>query len=252
MNLTDLKKPFDPERVSWRVGSTTQDKSKGMMLAYIDARDVQDRLDDVCGAENWQCRYSLQDKTTICEIAVKVGEDWVWKADGAGATDVEAEKGQLSDSFKRAAVKWGIGRYLYDVDPPWVEVEPAGRSVKMKASEKPKLLAALRRVGQASAAPEKPIAAAQKGSSGDVPGTVSTTSAAPKPSGDDKREKAIAWSKAEIAKVDAFKDLKEFDSWRTPEFNAALKRLEHIDPKSYDNLCDAIDRCLSRLNPIGA
>lgn len=101
------------------------------------------------------------------------------------------------------------------------------------------------------AAPERPSAPAPKVSSGDVPGTVSTASGAPKPS-DEKREKAVAWGKEEIAKCDAFKDLKAFDAWRTPEFNAALKRLEHIDAKTYDNLCDAIDRCLSRLNPIGS
>lgn len=49
MNLDDLRKPFDPASISWRVGSTTKDKTKGMALAYIDARDVQDRLDAVCG-----------------------------------------------------------------------------------------------------------------------------------------------------------------------------------------------------------
>lgn len=100
-------------------------------------------------------------------------------------------------------------------------------------------------------AKEQPRGALPKSAAADVQGKPAPASAAPKPS-DDKREKAVAWGKAEILKVDAFKDLKAFDAWRTPEFNAALKRLEHIDAKTYDNLCDAIDRCLSRLNPIGA
>ena len=52
-----LTAPFDPARVSWRVGSTNKDKTRGMALAYIDARDVMDRLDDVCGPEGWQRRY---------------------------------------------------------------------------------------------------------------------------------------------------------------------------------------------------
>jgi hypothetical protein len=139
-----LAAPFPPERVSWRVGSTTADKKKGMALAYIDARDVMDRLDVVCGPGGWQCRYPHANGKTVCEIGIYVtlpgdGAEWIWKADGAGDTDVEAEKGALSDAFKRAAVRWGIGRYLYDLASPWVELEPMGRSFKIKDSEIPKL-----------------------------------------------------------------------------------------------------------------
>ena len=54
--------------------------------------------------------------TMVCSIGIKCGSDWVWKSDGGTETEVEAEKGELSDSFKRAAVKWGIGRFLYDLD----------------------------------------------------------------------------------------------------------------------------------------
>jgi hypothetical protein len=142
MDLSKLKEPFPPDRVSWRVGSTNADKSRGMALAYIDARDVQDRLDTVCGTA-WQCRYALLGVTTVCEIGIRIGDEWVWRADGAGATDFEGEKGALSDAFKRAAVKWGIGRYLYDVDAPWVAIEGAGKSFKIKADEMAKLRAAL-------------------------------------------------------------------------------------------------------------
>lgn len=126
--LAKLSAPFPPNRISWRVGSTAGDKTKGMALAYIDSRDVQDRLDQVCGADGWQCRYPHAGQKTVCEIGVKCGEEWIWKADGAGDSDVEAEKGALSDAFKRAAVKWGIGRYLYDIDSPWVQITQKGRS----------------------------------------------------------------------------------------------------------------------------
>lgn len=134
-----LKAPFPPDRVSWRVGSTTGDKKKGLALAYIDARDVMDRLDDVVGPAGWQCQYPHANGKTVCSIGILASDQWIWKADGAGDTDVEAEKGALSDAFKRAAVRWGIGRYLYDVASPWVELEPAGRSFKIKDSELPKL-----------------------------------------------------------------------------------------------------------------
>lgn len=145
-----LKAPFPPDRISWRVGSTTQDKKKGLAFGYIDARDVMERLDDVCGPENWQCSYPHANGKTICSIGIRVARDgggfeWVYKADGAGDSDVEAEKGAMSDAFKRAAVRFGIGRYLYDIPATWVEIEAAGRSFKIAEKEYSKLENILRR-----------------------------------------------------------------------------------------------------------
>lgn len=135
-----LAEPFPADAISWRVGSTTQDKSKGMALAYLDARDVMDRLDLVCGPAGWERRHPHVGGTTTCEIAIWAeGRGWIVKSDGAGDTQVEAEKGSLSDAFKRAAVNWGIGRYLYNLPSPWVELEAAGRGQKIKASEYAKL-----------------------------------------------------------------------------------------------------------------
>jgi hypothetical protein len=151
-----LSAPFPPDRVSWRVGPTTQDKKKGMALAYIDARDVMARLDDVCGPGGWQNDYPHADAVkTVCRIGIKVGDEWIWKADGAGDTDMEAAKGSLSDAFKRAAVRWGIGRYLYDTTSPWVEIEQHGKSYSIKESEFPKL-ARLLGGNVKQAAPTKP------------------------------------------------------------------------------------------------
>lgn len=143
-----LAEPFPADAVSWRVGTVSkkdENNPKGMALAYLDARDVMDRLDLVCGPAGWQCRYSHANGKTVCDIGIRVqreptdAAEWVWKADGAGDTDVEAEKGALSDAFKRAAVRWGIGRYLYGLPSPWVAVEPFGRSFRIKDSEHTKL-----------------------------------------------------------------------------------------------------------------
>lgn len=140
-----LSAPFDPDVVSWRVGSTTKDKTKGMALAYIDARDVMERLDEVVGTENWQCHYTaMPNGTTCCNIGLfSAAGEWVWKANGAGATDVEGEKGAYSDAFKRAAVLWGVGRYLYGLKSPWVELEARGNTYIIKDSEYAKLRAVL-------------------------------------------------------------------------------------------------------------
>lgn len=118
MNLEDLKKemPF-----KWRVQSSN--KWGAQCVAYIDARDVQDMLDSVCGAENWQCRYSEHKGNLFCSIGIKitynrmiddfVHSEWAWKEDCGTESNVEKQKGEASDAFKRAAVMWGVGRFLY-------------------------------------------------------------------------------------------------------------------------------------------
>lgn len=129
----DLARPFPVSAISWRIGSTDQksqakktgDKfakpTRGIPLAFIDARDVMQRLDAVCGIDGWQCRYPLADSgLLICEIGIFMNSQWIWKSNGAGDTQVEAEKGKASDAFKRAAVLWGIGRYLYALPNQWV------------------------------------------------------------------------------------------------------------------------------------
>ena len=118
-----LRAVFPPDEVHWRVGSTNADKTRGLALAYIDARAVMDRLDAVVGPEHWMDTYREAGDTTMCRLAIRIGEEWVQKEDGAGDTQVEPEKGSLSDAFKRAAVKWGIGRYLYSLPAQWVEIE---------------------------------------------------------------------------------------------------------------------------------
>ena len=153
--IAKLSAPFPPAKISWRVGPTNNkdNPTSGIALAYIDARDVQDRLDEVCGV-NWQSRYPHAAQKTVCEIGIKIDGEWYWRADGAGDTDMEAEKGSLSDAFKRAAVKWGVGRYLYDVDSPWVDVVKKGKSVVIAEKELPRLQKLLPGSKVATAKPE--------------------------------------------------------------------------------------------------
>jgi hypothetical protein len=122
--LEQLSEPFAPELIHWRVGATTKDKDKGIGLAYVNARDVMRRFDEVCGLD-WQAEYPFEG---CCRIGVKVDGEWVWRSNGAGETDVEGEKGRYSDAFKRAAVLWGVARYLYDLPNQWVALKAQGRS----------------------------------------------------------------------------------------------------------------------------
>lgn len=87
--------------------------TKRPAMSYVDARYVMRKLDEL-GPENWQRRHSIgADGKVSCDIGIKVEDEWVWKGDGAGETDIEGSKGSFSDAFKRAAVNWGIARDLY-------------------------------------------------------------------------------------------------------------------------------------------
>lgn len=118
----DLAAPFPPEAIHWRAQMVLGHRA--LALAYLDARDVMDRLDAVCGPENWRDDYSETPRgRVLCRLSIRVGEEWITKADAAGDTAVEGEKGGVSDALKRAAVKWGIGRYLYRLKSVWAPCE---------------------------------------------------------------------------------------------------------------------------------
>jgi len=140
--LKRLKEPFTSEEIEWKIQATTQDKSRGMAVAYIDSRAIQRRLDEVVGAFNWQNNYAIwQDKSQICGLSIFNEErgEWVTKYDGAENTDYEPIKGGLSDAFKRAAIQWGIGRYLYELTGLWVDIEQKGKSWVIKDNQYAKI-----------------------------------------------------------------------------------------------------------------
>jgi hypothetical protein len=131
--FSELSKPFDQSDIEWRAGATNQDKTRALALAYITSRAVMDRLDEVVGPENWRDEYKPgPDGGLICGLSLRLEDEWITKWDGAENTLVEEVKGGLSGAYKRAAVKWGIGRYLYKLDSVWVPCELTGKTVVLK------------------------------------------------------------------------------------------------------------------------
>ena len=125
MNLKKLSDPFPASDVEWRVQSSgvKGDQVWARVLAYITNRAIMERLDEVCGPENWRNEYKHgPDGAVLCGLSIRClapeeGNDgWVTKWDGAENTDIEAVKGGLSNAMKRAGVQWGIGRYLYQLE----------------------------------------------------------------------------------------------------------------------------------------
>lgn len=140
IDLDALVAPFRNDEIEWRIGNVfnkDQEKSEASVLAYMDARAVMSRLDDVCGIHNWQVRFPFANGKTCCEIGIWLGEDqgWVWKANGAGDTQIEGDKGAFTDALKRAASTWGIGRYLYDMPFTKASVTKRGRNFFIDSGE---------------------------------------------------------------------------------------------------------------------
>ncbi len=127
MNLSRLQDKFPAGDIEWRVSRAGIDSRKKIyckVLAYITARAIQYRLDDVCGPAGWKV-----EEPRILEIGGKpafaVGisihdeDEWITKWDVCEPTkapNIDAAKGGFSGAMKRAGAQWGIGRYLYYLD----------------------------------------------------------------------------------------------------------------------------------------
>lgn len=127
-----LAEPFPAQAVSWK--AQTASGNRALAVAYIDARDVMDRLDAVVGAANWQdCYDVLPDGSAVCRLSLRVGGEWITKSDVGGESEQKDEgdrrKASFSDALKRAAVKWGVGRYLYSLPKSWVGYDPTKRQL---------------------------------------------------------------------------------------------------------------------------
>jgi hypothetical protein len=127
-----LAAQFDPSEVKWKP-QTVKD-NRALVICFVDARVIQDRLDDVLGVMGWQDSYEcLPDGAVVCRLRIRVGDEWITKEDVGGQSEQPDEgdrrKAAFSDALKRAAVKFGIGRYLYRLKPQWVDYDPQKRQV---------------------------------------------------------------------------------------------------------------------------
>jgi hypothetical protein len=125
-----LREPFEPADVDFRVqGKASEQTGKAQVVCYIDARAVQDRLDRVVGSGNWSFDWQplVIDKSEVMVAKGIITIYGVSKSDAGSASTFEQSLGAVSHCFKRAAVHWGIGRYLYNLPMAWVAVERGGR-----------------------------------------------------------------------------------------------------------------------------
>src|SRR5262249_27826717 len=102
--------------------------NRALAVPFVDARVIQDRLDDVLGVMGWQDSYEcLPDGAVVCRLRIRLGAEWITKEDVGGQSEQPDEgdrrKAAFSDALKRAAVEVGLGRYLYRLEPQWVDYD---------------------------------------------------------------------------------------------------------------------------------
>ncbi len=134
LNFKKLHEPFLAGDIEWRVQSAgvTSDKTWAKVLAYVQARAIFERLDEVCGSANWQLEVKQIDGGFLAGIGIRHYGEWIWKWDGAQNTDIESLKGGISGAVKRAGVPWGIGRYLYNLRVAYADITPNGEYYQSK------------------------------------------------------------------------------------------------------------------------
>jgi hypothetical protein len=122
-----LTAPIQPNEIEWRVQSVTS-TGKMIVVPYINNRCVMQRFDAAFGPTNWTSEFREITNGFICRLIVQVpiGPDkkttkTVYREDGASKTNIEPEKGGISDAMKRAAVQFGLGRCLYDYPKVFIE-----------------------------------------------------------------------------------------------------------------------------------
>ena len=125
-NYNRLKEPFNDSELEWKPQSVGIKNGKpwAMILCYVQARAIQNRLDEVFGPMNWKDEYRFEKNGVICRLSVYCTEkkEWITKENGSPETDIESFKGGISGAFKRVASSgYGIGRYLYELDTTFAE-----------------------------------------------------------------------------------------------------------------------------------
>ena len=143
IDYAKLADPFAKSDWEWRAERVgiTNGKPWCNVVPYIQNRAIQERLDMVCGPQNWKNQFiQWRDMSQLCGISIydEQKNEWVTKWDGADNTQFQGTKGGLSASMKRAAVQWGIGRHLYEEKSVFVECSLEKKRGWEKASTKDK------------------------------------------------------------------------------------------------------------------
>ena len=129
-----FKKPTKLEEIGYRNQPKSDpmwSKVKGVkaiapVAFYVDARDIEDRLDRTVGPHNWDTKAEVFADGALVHLGIFIDGRMVWKCDGSERTTIEGFKGAISKAMVRVASSWGIGRYFYDLKLNFPVHNPSG------------------------------------------------------------------------------------------------------------------------------
>jgi hypothetical protein len=130
-----LAAPFPADALGWK--PATVSNGKALAICFVDARAVMSRLDEVLGVDGWRDEFTpLPEGSMLCRLSCRIGDQWITKCDVGGESDQkdtgDRAKSAVSDALKRAAVKFGVARYLYDLPSQWVPYDEKRRTFTQK------------------------------------------------------------------------------------------------------------------------
>lgn len=134
-----IKKLSAPVKYKWRVQGANRDRTKVQLTAYIDARQVMDILDEYVV---WSSSFKEIAGGVFCTISIQYAGDVVSRSDAGNRVEDKEDdqmydqgfKAAASDAFKRAAVQFGIGRFLYDIPKVWLPCNDKKQPVRPDGS----------------------------------------------------------------------------------------------------------------------
>lgn len=182
--MEQLSEPFDPKYIDWKPQVKSRDGKKAMAAAYADIRAYIDRLNKVVGREKWA--HSIEIKTVdyssgkggdgsmrskvVVIVAVAISGVGIGIDVGESPTDdPNAFTSAFAQAFKRACVQFGLGRYLYDIESRWYELDEYGQWVKGKEPQLPDWAIPSVKKRQAVQKDRKPAQAAPKSEAASKP-----------------------------------------------------------------------------------
>lgn len=134
-----LQEPFPIKFLSWTIIATNKDNTDALVSPYIGRHHIMARFDDVLGPMNWQTGVVGQIGYLIKGIGIRTekSQEWVWRWEPGvyiAATDKNRKRievlGSATVGLRRAAIEWGVGRYLKFITAKWVPYDSYAKKIR--------------------------------------------------------------------------------------------------------------------------
>lgn len=236
---------FPAKEIKWKAQSVKGNRC--LAIAYLTSRVVMDRLDEVVGCENWRDDYTvLPNGSVMCRLEIFNGKEWIYKTDTGSQSEQPDEgdrmKAAFSDALKRAAVKFGIGRYLAKFPHEWTDYDPARKTISVTPPIPHQFLTdADREKATQSKSPAKQQQPVKQQSAEQQPAIAQPANSSPSQSPTITEVRQLLYELAGLRKIDPGSMFKIF----TDAFAPGLKKFDDLPP---ERIPEAVKQLRMKIN----